>query len=145
MELRLKLMSETPTSTASAMWHGDKFICFIIEDGFHPQKIAGITRIPGGRYKLVKKTDGEFLMKYKAKFGHQYIIEISGVPDFNAILFHIGNFPVDTRGCQLPCDQVAFNHKENFFWGTASEVAYKRFYTYMQKYMDGDCWLSVER
>ena len=145
MELRLKLMSETPSSTASALWHGDKFICFIIEDGFHPEKIAGVTRIPAGRYKLIKKFDGKFFEKYKTKFGHHYIIEISGVPNYSAILFHIGNFPVDTRGCQLPCDQVAYNQKEGFFWGTASEIAYKRFYTYMEKYMGGECWLNVER
>lgn len=145
MELRLKLMTENANSTVSALWHADKFICFIVEDGFHPEKIAGITRIPGGRYPLRKKLDGDFLKKYKAKFGHQYIIEICEVPNYSTILFHIGNFPKDTRGCQLPCDQIAFNSKEDFFWGAGSEVAYKRFYAYMDKYMGGEVWLNVIR
>lgn len=146
-EIILKQMAETDTSTVSALWHGDKMLCFIAEDGFHEEKIPGITRIPAGKYLLKKRQFGDFYERYKMKFKHDFVIEISDVPKYRDILFHIGNFPKDTRGCLLTCEGVSYNQSENFFWGTGSEVAYKRFFGAVSKLMDlhDKVYLIVQR
>lgn len=153
-ELTLQIMEETPNSTCSSLRNGDHFITFIIEDGYHAIKIPGETRIPGGRYKLIKKTDGKFFAKYSKEYGHKFVIEISNVPNYIAILFHIGNRATDplkidqgdTRGCMLTNDSVTFDRKVNEFIGVNSTIAYRKFYNYMEPLMDaGDVYLNVIR
>ena len=146
VELNLRLMDQTPSSTVSSLKHGDKFICFIIEDGYHEVKIPGETRIPGGKYLLKKKVDGRFFTKYSKEYGHKFVVEISGIDNFEAVLFHIGNRPKDTRGCNLTNDSVTFDKKVNEFVGVNSEVCYRKFYDYMSTLMDtDDVYLNVSR
>lgn len=152
-ELHLKLMDETDRSTVSALWHDKKFMCFIIEDAFHPIKIPGETRIPGGRYPLIKKTWGGFYDRYSKEFGHQYVIQIANVPNYKDILFHIGNRATDpkrikkgdTRGCLLTNDKVAFDHSMNEFIGVDSRVCYRKFFTYMDKLMNEPVFINIDR
>lgn len=145
-DISLVLMSQTKNSTLSGLWHGDEFLGFIIEDGFNEKKVYGETRIPGGRFKLRKKTDGEFFKKYSQRYGHKFVIEIVGVPNFSAILIHIGNWIRDTKGCLLTNNQAGFDENNDSFYGIDSVTAYKNFYNYIAPLMDsGDVWINIDR
>ena len=103
--------------------HGD-FLCFTLEDPIRPEKIAGDTCIPSGRYRLIKRTHGRFYRAYKRRWGHEFAIEIEQVPDFTNVLLHSGTTKKDTRGCPLTgngCDgqTMALSH---------SRAAYARLY-----------------
>lgn len=147
MELICKTIIENSESTASALYHKDgeklHFLAFTIEDEYREVKVPGDTRIPAGRYRLLKKTDGQFFLKYKAAYGHKFVLEISGVPNFKSILFHIGNYTRDTRGCLLICSLIGYQGDR--FYGSVSATAYKSFYNYMEKHWDDNVWLEVVR
>lgn len=129
MEIEVLKIEETPNSTLSKMMIGGKFFCFVIEDGYRAEKIAGETRIPDGVYNVVKRTEGSFFSRYKKNFGHAYALQLSDVPGFQFILIHTGNTVEDTRGCLLVADGAAL-HKGNFT-GTpgTSTPAYLRLYS----------------
>ena len=59
--------------------------------------------IPMGEYQLRRKRSGKrFYEKYKARWGHDFVVEIAGVPDRHAILLHVGNWALkDSTGCVL--------------------------------------------
>ena len=80
------------------------FLCYTLEDQAQTQKVYGETRIPSGTYKLTLRAEGGFHTRYKAKFGagwHKGMIYVNDVPDFEYILWHIGNTDDDTAGCLL--------------------------------------------
>ena len=81
-----------------------KFLCYTLEDQAQTTKIYGETRIPAGTYNLTLRTEGGFHTRYLAKFGgdwHKGMILVNDVPDFEYILWHIGNTDDDTAGCLL--------------------------------------------
>ena len=81
-----------------------KFLCYTLEDQAQTTKVYGETRIPAGTYNLTLRTEGGFHTRYLAKFGadfHKGMIYVNDVPDFEYILWHIGNSPIDTKGCLL--------------------------------------------
>ena len=81
-----------------------KFLCYTLEDQAQTTKIYGETRIPAGTYNLTLRTEGGFHTRYLAKFGgefHKGMIYVNDVPDFEYILWHIGNTDDDTAGCLL--------------------------------------------
>ena len=75
--------------------------CFTLEDQHQDAKVAGETRIPAGRYEVVKRTHGRFYEAYKERWGHAWGLEISDVPGFTDILIHTGNKDEHTAGCLL--------------------------------------------
>lgn len=121
-----------------------EFFCFVIEDGARRVKIAGETRIPAGQYKVVKRTFGKFYERYKKKWGHKFAIEIQGVPDYTAILFHTGLTHLDTRGCPLVADQAG--RLGGDYVGTAgtSTPAYLRLYAAVARALDDGEEVMVE-
>ena len=81
-----------------------KFLCYTLEDQAQTTKVYGETRIPAGTYNLTLRAEGGFHTRYLAKFGgdwHKGMILVNDVPDFEYILWHIGNSPIDTKGCLL--------------------------------------------
>ena len=81
-----------------------KFLCYTLEDQAQTTKVYGETRIPAGTYNLTLRTEGGFHTRYLAKFGgefHKGMIYVNDVPDFEYILWHIGNTDDDTAGCLL--------------------------------------------
>ena len=61
-----------------------------------------ISRIPAGRWPLRPRSWGGFYEDYVRRFSwHGPMVEIAPVPGRSAILFHIGNFHRDTKGCVL--------------------------------------------
>lgn len=89
-------------ATLSRVYLGEKFLCHGLEDEFRTDKVAGETRIPAGRYRLTLRTWGGFHNRYKRKFNdHIGMIWVRDVPNFQFILWHIGNFETNTDGCLL--------------------------------------------
>lgn len=80
-----------------------KYNCFTLEDQEQPEgvKVDGETRIPAGRYEVIKRTHGRFYEAYKARWSHGWALEIADVPGFTDILIHTGNKDEHTSGCLL--------------------------------------------
>lgn len=112
MEITVTKLIEQKDRTISVLAINGVPFCFTLEDGYNEVKIPGETRIPGGRYEVVKRTVGEFFEKYKQKFGHRYSLQVKDVPGFENILIHIGNFIKDTRGCILVGTYIDMNSEK---------------------------------
>ena len=101
------------------------FLCYTLEDEARTVKQWGETRIPAGTYKLTLRSEGGFHSRYLAKFGaefHKGMIYVNEVPNFEYILWHIGNDDDDTAGCLL----VGKTSQDNFIG--SSTTAYKEIY-----------------
>ena len=101
------------------------FLCYTLEDEARTVKQWGETRIPAGTYKLTLRAEGGFHSRYLAKFGaefHKGMIYVNEVPNFEYILWHIGNDDDDTAGCLL----VGKTSQDNFIG--SSTTAYKEIY-----------------
>ena len=57
-----------------------------------PQKMKGTTAIPEGTYPLLVTKSPRF---------KEWLPYLQGVPDFEGIRIHAGNYPDDTQGCIL--------------------------------------------
>ena len=100
------------------------FLCYTLEDQAQTKKVYGETRIPSGTYKLTLRAEGSFHSRYAAKFGdwHRGMIYVNDVPNFEYILWHIGNDDDDTAGCLL----VGKTSQDNFIGSSTN--AYKEIY-----------------
>jgi len=100
------------------------FLCYTLEDQAQTKKVYGETRIPSGTYKLTLRAEGGFHSRYAAKFGdwHRGMIYVNDVPNFEYILWHIGNDDDDTAGCLL----VGKTSQDNFIGSSTN--AYKEIY-----------------
>ena len=134
-EFNLVKIDQTEHSTLSKMMKGSEFICFVIEDGEHENKIHGSTRIPAGRYKIVRDTSSRFTYHYG------FVWHVLEVPNFSEIKIHKGNRIDDTEGCLLPNLYAGFDGKN--FYGVNSKQAYER---WMDATSPGfEHWLDVIR
>lgn len=65
-------------------------------------KVAGVTAIPTGRYRITLKVQSP---KYSKKKTYEkikgYLPRLLEVPGYQGVLIHIGNYPKDTEGCIL--------------------------------------------
>lgn len=102
-----------------------------------------VSCIPDGSYPLIFKKSGRFYNRYKAKFKHQFILEIGRVPDGRyAILMHIANYPLsELLGCVAPCrsfktDTVDPDDKEarRQLMGTSSAPMFDMLMKWCQKH-----------
>ncbi len=100
MELHLNRLLDDGEATLGLMIL-PKDRCFTLEDQHQDVKVAGETRIPAGRYEIIKRTHGRFYEAYKARWGHDWALEIANVPGFTDILIHTGNKDEHTSGCVL--------------------------------------------
>lgn len=144
MKIEVIKIAESQNSTLSQMRVDGEFFCFVVEDGARPVKIAGETRIPAGVYKVSKRTHGGFYRRYTARWGHKFVAELEGVPEFSDILVHTGNTNADTRGCLLVADQAGRMGPD--FVGTpgTSTPAYLRFYKAVERAFDEGEEVTVE-
>ena len=96
-------------STLSRLWNitggdaGKIALAFTLEDERRETKVFAETCVPLGTYRLGLKTHGGFHERYRRRFPdfHLGMIEVLGVPNFTAILWHCGNDDDDTAGCTL--------------------------------------------
>ena len=129
--------SGTEESTLGLFFVNRKFQHYIIEDSYRAEKIAGITRIAAGIYPLVIRTVGGFHNRYMRKFSeiHKGMIWITNVPEFEYILYHIGNKADNSAGCVLSGD-VANNNQLVDGFVSSSTNAYKRTYPKLIDYIN---------
>jgi hypothetical protein len=108
-----------------------KFLCYTLEDEYRRVKVKHETRIPEGTYKLTLRSEGGFHNRYLAKFGtnfHKGMIYVNNVPNFEYILWHLGNFEKNTSGCLLLGNSQTENITDKKGYIGASTAAYKRVY-----------------
>lgn len=134
--------STSAESTLGLLWmvsdDSRKFLCYTLEDTYHPKKIVKETRIPEGEYKLEFRNVGGFNKSYKERFSdinHRGMIQVKDVPGFEYILIHCGNNSADTAGCLLVGDSVHQNISEDGFLGH-SRKAYRRVYEIIAQTME---------
>jgi hypothetical protein len=112
---------KTDRSTMSQLFIDGVFNCFILEP---------VNCIPEGIYDITLRKIGGKHKEYKGRFsGHKGMLWIRNVPNWRYILYHIGNWPDDTDGCQLP-GMIASPHTD--YVGN-SKVAYWTIYPKIAK------------
>lgn len=80
-----------------------KHVCYTLENRWRNNQ-RRVSCIPAGRYRLVLRTHGGWNQRLAGFYPdiHEGALELSGVPNRDAILIHPGNFHGDTQGCILP-------------------------------------------
>jgi hypothetical protein len=114
-----------------------KFLCYTLENPNRDVKIEKQTCIPDGTYPVTLRKEGGMHAKYKDKFKdtfeHKGMLWIRGIPNFDYVLIHIGNYTADTDGCVLVGDDppiqtvLSMTHRTVDFL-PSSTTAYKRIY-----------------
>jgi hypothetical protein len=129
-DLLLQRISCGVDSTIGLLYHKRKLLCYTLEDIYRPEKIAGKTRIPAGRYRLGLRTDGGLHIKYRDRHpGHEGMIWLHDVPGFEWVYIHVGNDADDTEGCVLVGNTPNINTNVSGSIG-ASVDTYRRVYAY---------------
>ena len=103
METKIIRVGEGKDSTLSHLYIGGLFCCYLLEDTVREEKIAGQTAIPPGEYGLSLNHWAGMNAKYARRFPqlHEGMVEITEIPNFQLVFFHMGNTHTDTRGCPL--------------------------------------------
>jgi hypothetical protein len=103
MATKLIRVAAGQNSTLSHLYINELFQCYLLEDAVRKSKIAGITAIPTGDFRLTLNTTAGMNRDYEKRFKglHEGMIEIDGIPTFDLVFFHIGNKKEDTKGCPL--------------------------------------------
>ncbi len=124
--------SDDGSTTIGLLYLNGFFYCYTLEDTKRDEKIAGITRIPAGRYELdFIRYETELTKKYRKIFPDwfNYHLEIKNVPGFQGIYMHSGGDHEDTNGCLLVSDNLNISGDNKFL--TNSKNTFKRLYTYL--------------
>lgn len=147
MNLFVEEIGTTADSTGSQLFVDGRPFCFVIEDGYREHKISGETRIPGGRYQVVKHKSGKFFEKYRRDFGHDFALQIANVPGFEWILIHTGNNVKDTKGCLLVNRNIGIQAAPRDYCGTDSMSVYKLLYLLIKAAFERgeEVWIEIER
>jgi hypothetical protein len=98
MKLLLERVVFSEKSTIGRLYINGVFECFTLEDKDRRleeggEKVFGETCIPRGTYPI--------LVTFSNRFKEELPI-LKGVPQFEGIRIHPGNFSKDTEGCILP-------------------------------------------
>lgn len=96
MKLVIKREPSTKVSTPGIMFKekdGKRtFLCYTLEDVVRPEKVARVTAIPAGTYKLRISRS----MRFKRD-----LPEVQSVPNYTGVRIHGGNTHENTEGCPL--------------------------------------------
>lgn len=135
MKLEVLRYSSQNDSTLGLLFdvtHGKRqFLCYTIEDEYRSIKKMHETRIPEGSYKLTLRSEGGFHSRYLQKYGanfHKGMIYVNKVPNFEYVLWHVGNYETNTSGCLLLGNTSSENISDKKGYIGASVAAYKRVY-----------------
>jgi len=103
MELTVDRYQHNQNETIGRFYIDGVYQCYTLEDEHREVKVKGDTRIPSGRYEVKLRREGGFHMNYTKRFAdiHKGMLHITGVPNFDFILIHVGNDEGDTMGCLL--------------------------------------------
>ncbi len=92
MQITIKRLYKTDTSTIGELFINGIFECFTLEDVERPVKIKNETAIPKGTYKVIINQSNRF---------KRLLPLLLNVPNFEGIRIHSGNSNHDTEGCIL--------------------------------------------
>jgi len=111
MELNLSRTKSDANSTIGELMVDWEPFCQTVEDAWRPKKIPKITRIPAGVYQVKFRfiSDKELKLwpenltnRYRDRFDwFTYHLELQGVPGFQFVYIHVGNWSTDSDGCIL--------------------------------------------
>ena len=101
--IKIIRVAEGKNSTLSHLYIGSLFCCYLLEDRIREEKIPGITGIPEGEYGLSLNHWAGMNARYAPKYPklHQGMVEITEIPNYSLVFFHIGNYHTQTAGCPL--------------------------------------------
>ena len=122
-------LSSTEHSTMGALYIDGSFVCWTLEDPWRADKVAGITRIHPGLYRLKLRAEGGMHLQYLERYGemHRGMLWLQDTPEFTWVYVHTGNEPRHSEGCVLVGNTVAGSATEGWTIGQ-SRRAYKRIY-----------------
>jgi hypothetical protein len=124
-------INEQEDATISELRHlnNAEVLTFLLEPCVPDYERTGLSRcIPAGVYALKLREFGGFHTNYAKLYPemHKGMIQICDVPGRTDILFHIGNFSRDTKGCMLTGEGVSIAPGKLRTYGSGN--AYKRIY-----------------
>ena len=92
MQITIKRLHKTDTSTIGELLIDGIFECYTLEDIERPVKIKAETAIPKGTYKVIINMSNRF---------KRLMPLLLNVPNFEGVRIHAGNTNHDTEGCIL--------------------------------------------
>ena len=92
MQITVKRLHKTNTSTIGELLVDGIFQCYTLEDTERPVKIKNETAIPKGTYKVIINKSNRF---------KRLLPLLLNVPNFEGVRIHSGNTNHDTEGCIL--------------------------------------------
>jgi hypothetical protein len=92
MQITVKRLHKTDTSTIGELSIDGLFQCYTLEDAERAVKIKGETAIPKGTYKVIINESNRF---------KRLLPLLLDVPNFEGVRIHSGNSNHDTEGCIL--------------------------------------------
>ena len=121
MQITIKRLYKTDTSTIGELLIDGVFECFTLEDIERPVKIKSETAIPKGTYKVIINQSNRF---------KRLMPLLLNVPNFEGVRIHSGNTNHDTEGCIL----VGQTRNKNYIG--QSRKAYEKLFKKMQTAKD---------
>jgi len=121
MQITIKRLHKTDTSTIGELLIDGVFECFTLEDIERPVKIKAETAIPKGTYKVIINQSNRF---------KRLMPLLLNVPNFEGVRIHSGNTNHDTEGCIL----VGQTRNKNYIG--QSRKAYAKLFKKMQAAKD---------
>ena len=121
MQITVKRLHKTDTSTIGELLIDGIFECYTLEDVERPVKIKAETAIPKGTYKVIINQSNRF---------KRLMPLLLNVPNFEGVRIHAGNTNHDTEGCIL----VGRTRSKDFIG--QSRKAYEKLFKKMQAAKD---------
>lgn len=145
MKIKLVTLQKTEDTTLGALYIDEEFCCFTLEDAIRKTKVLGKTAIPEGTYDIQLRKGSPMAKRYDQNYhgiGHNGMLWLKNVPNFEWIYFHPGNNHTDTEGCILVGDSVVLG--QNVTTIGRSRVAYQRLYPKVRSAIESGQEVSVE-
>jgi len=121
MQITIKRLHKTDTSTIGELLIDGVFECYTLEDVEREVKIKAETAIPKGTYKVIINQSNRF---------KRLMPLLLNVPNFEGVRIHAGNTNHDTEGCIL----VGRTRSKDFIG--QSRKAYDKLFKKMQAAKD---------
>ena len=117
MQITIKRLHKTDTSTIGELLIDGLFECYTLEDVEREVKIKAETAIPKGTYKVIINESNRF---------KRLLPLLLNVPNFEGVRIHSGNSNHDTEGCIL----VGQSRNKNYIG--QSRKAFEKLFKKMQ-------------
>jgi len=120
--------------------------CYTCEDQRQLEKVAGETRIPHGEYEIKLRKGSPMANRYNnahGDIGHDGMLHLQNVPDFDFVYIHIGNNHEDTEGCILVGYSATIDSVNGGGTIQRSTPAYKNLYRLVKPAIDSGETITI--